>query len=222
MKGHINYKKTALYSFSTTQLLPDMIIVILTPLLMLTDYFLTLVGKKYRDRLPYVRSETYELNPDFRKAIDNNEKFSFTHLAYTGVYTFLSFMLYEQGDKIFLEGFTGYIAATFGLINARHIGNILTFRFSIKNPEEVKGVVYTSHLYNLKNSLFQTIALAMAFLLFVILHPVPFLIGAFVSQVVLAIHQLLWINKHINSKSRLGENWVRDKAPVSDTTNIKI
>lgn len=191
-----------------------MIIVILTPLLMLTDYFLTLLGKKYREKLPYIQSETYELNPDFRKAVDNNEKFNFRHLTYTAVFTFLSFMFYEQGDKIFLEGFTGYIVATFGLINARHIGNILTFRFSIKNPEEVKGLVYTSHLYNLKNSLFQTIGLTMVFLLFVILRPVPFLIGVFVSQVVFVIHQLLWINKHVNSRSRAGETWIRDKATI--------
>jgi hypothetical protein len=201
-----------------------MTIVFLTPLLMLADYFLTLLGNKYRKRVPYLQSETYELNPEFRHAVDNNEKFNFRHLTYTVIFTFLSFMFYKQGDKNFLEGFTGYIVTTFGLVNARHIGNILVFRFSIKNPQEVKGVVQSSHLYNLKNSLFQTIGLATVFLLFLVLKPIPFLVGAFCSQVISIIHQLFWIDKHNNPKTGLNESWVTDKSTIqmNDTTEAKL
>ncbi len=200
-----------------------MLLVILTPLLMLADYFLTLLGKKYRERVPHFQSETYELNPDFRKAVDNNEKVNYRHLAYTAIFTFAAYMIYKSGDKTFLDFFTGYIVTTFGVVNARHIGNISLFRFSIKNPEEIKGVIHTSHLYNLKNSLFQTIGLTTVFLMFVILKPIPFVIGAFASQVIFVIQQLFWIDKYNNSKTGLNESWVRDEATVqmSDTTQAK-
>lgn len=200
-----------------------MVIVILTPLLMLADYFLTLLGNKYSKRVPYFRSETYELNPEFRNSIDNNQKISYRHLFYTVFFTGIGYAIYRSGDKEYLDAFAGYIVTTFGVVNARHIGNILLYRYSIKNPGEAKGVLYTSHIYNLKNSLFQTIGLATLFLLFLILHPMPFLVGAFVAQIMGIIHHLNWINKHNNPANGLNDPWVKDQRQVSvvEETGVK-
>jgi hypothetical protein len=191
-----------------------MIIVFLTPVLMLTDYFLTLVGKKYRERIPYFQSETYELNPEFRNAIDRGEKINYRHLTYTVILTLASYAIYKNGDSNFLEAFTGLIITTYGVVNARHIGNILLFRFTIKNAGEIKGVIHTSHLYNLKNSLFQTVGLATVFLLLALLKPIPLLFGALASQVAFVIHQLLWIDKHCNARTTTGTSWTNDKPTV--------
>jgi hypothetical protein len=86
--------------------------------------------------------------------------------------------MYKNGDSNLLEAFTGFIVTTYGVVNARHIGNILLFRFTIKNAGEIKGVIHTSHFYNLKNSLFQTAGLATVFLLLALLKPIPLLFGA--------------------------------------------
>jgi hypothetical protein len=189
-----------------------MLLVVITPILMLADYFLTLIGKRYRDKITYISSDTYELNPEFRKAIDNELKINPRHLIYVVVFTFIAFMVYKSGNETSIEGFTGFIVTLFSVVNARHIGNILLYRYSLKNPDQVKGTLYTSHEYNLKNSLFQVIGLSTVFLVFVLIKPSPFLIGAFISQLVFIIQHIAWIYTHKEQEQlRLNESWQKDE-----------
>jgi uncharacterized membrane protein YukC len=194
-----------------------MLLIIFTPLLMLADYFLTLLGKKYDDASPYVKSETYELNPRFRTAIDNKIKVNYRHLLLVALYTYLAFSVYISGDKRTMDFFSGYIVTMYGFVNARHISNILLHRYTKTNRNLIKGSIYVKHLYHLKHSLFNTIGIAIAFLLLLIFSPTAFILGGLISQMVLIIHHLSWIYKHKKIANRtLSDNWLKEEKQVQD------
>jgi hypothetical protein len=183
---------------------------------MLADYFLTLLGKRKHDAIHYIKSDTYEMNPQLRSAIDSEAKVSYRHLFYVALYTLISYIIYRSGDKNMIEGFSGFIVAMFGVVNARHITNILLLRYSRKNPELVRGAIYVKHLYNLKHSLFQAIGITTMFLLFVVFSPTPFVIGAFISQLISIIHHASWIEKHRGEVYKsTNESWQKDEPQVN-------
>jgi len=168
------------------------------PALMLSDYYLTIKGNLYATKqykLHFI-TETYELNPVFRKDVDNFKWFNPRHLAGTVLVTLLLWLASSLEDEDFYRGVLGYSFTIFGLINGRHIGNIVLFRYLIKHPELVEGKIHLSHLFVLKTSQLYLLSIALPVLLLLLMQPSALLIGAFLGCIVIFITHYIWISKY--------------------------
>src|SRR5205085_8911543 len=101
--------------------------VIVLPLIMFCDYYLTLAGKKLRDKVysAHITSEEYELNPVWQKDINKLKLFNYKHLLavilITGYFYFASLLL---SDNVFFLVY-GAIFCLYLYIVMRHLQNIL-------------------------------------------------------------------------------------------------
>ncbi|MCB1026044.1 MAG: hypothetical protein KDB79_16730, partial [Acidobacteria bacterium] len=131
--------------------------ILLLPVLMIADYYLTILGAVFRERGygKHFKIETYELNPDYRSEVDSksllNLKFIGQVLFNFGILLASSVFLtgkYEFAYQIVL----GFYLTLFGYINGLHTSNLLTFLFVAKNPGTFEGAIDIPHGFNLRRS----------------------------------------------------------------------
>lgn len=167
--------------------------VLLLPLLMLSDYFLTVLGaaqseKGYRN---HFRMQHYELNPLWQQSISRKKWFNPRHIALTAIVSCGTAGLLEVGDltEPVAEAILGCLLVFFAMLVGRHLSNILVFRRFAKRPDEVSGQVSMAHSLMLAISAYQFLVAAVPLALLAVLSPTPFTLGAAVGgPLVLFVH----------------------------------
>ncbi|MGD0815068.1 MAG: hypothetical protein ABSA83_15795 [Verrucomicrobiota bacterium] len=172
---------------------------LLIPLMMLLDYFLTVWGavlseRKYRH---HFKIEHYELNPAFQSSVARKQWLNPKHLGIVSALTVICFWWSSvwRGQDVFAECLFGYLTILFASIIGRHASNILTFYYHIRHPECVSGEVRMSHLLALNNARFRGLSLFFPLILIAFFSPSPFVIGGVLSQVALFFVHLKWLAK---------------------------
>jgi hypothetical protein len=127
--------------------------ILVIPLLMLADYFLTIIGTFLAERAyrRYFKFSDYELNPIFQKAIAAKKWINFKHLALVILVTVLlifSLGTFAENDAFYQAIFGGVLTVYTAIVGA-HLANIWTFGFLAKHPEQVTGEVTMSYRYQL-------------------------------------------------------------------------
>ncbi len=133
--------------------------VLLLPLLMIADYYLTILGavlhkKQYGKHFVI---ETYELNPEYREEIDS---VSLVNLRFVGqvllnfLILFSVAILSTDTYQFIYQIALGFYLTLFGYINGLHVSNILTFLFVKNNPNTFEGSLKIPHKFNLRRSLY--------------------------------------------------------------------
>jgi len=178
--------------------------VLIIPVLMLLDYFLTIWGavlseKKYAQHFNY---EHYELNPYHQKSIAEKKWFNPKYLAVMTAVAAMCFVwgVAWNGEDGLAEGMFGFATILSGSLVGRHLSNICIFRYFIRHPNCVSGETKIVQLTALNMARSQIFILFFPLLLIAIFSPTPFVIGAVVSQVFLFFLNLKWISK---AKSQL-------------------
>lgn len=171
--------------------------VLLVPLLMVSDYYLTLLGAylaehSYRRRF---KTAHYELNPLWQSAIVGRQWINLPHLAGVvlvgGILVLLTDVL--ELDNVFLNPLLGFVFTCYGLVLGRHLSNILTFVHLARSPDDVTGEVHLSHNFVLSLSIYQLLVAGVPIGFIAIFSPSAFVFGAVAAVVALALVKTLWL-----------------------------
>jgi len=171
--------------------------VLIVPVLMLADYYLTIVGAKlaqsgYR---AHFKSASYELNPIWRGDVAKLRWFNPRHLLLAALLTALLLFAAEASDTLdpwFFPVMFGMVLGAFTPIITQHLGNILTFEFMRRNPNEVEGSVTFSMRYAIVASIAQGMTVLVVLALVAWLTQVPIAYGMLAGAGVLMLARFSW------------------------------
>jgi hypothetical protein len=175
---------------------PELIAV---PILMLADYALTILGVKnsaavYRNHFTI---PSHELNPLWRKSVDQIRWLNPRHIAIVALITIL-LILIDQATALPYDTFEVVLGALFGVFGSvcgRHFTNLMFYRYLNRHPNEISGQVHLSMKLMLKLSQYTYIGLIPLFALVVILAPSPYTVGVLFGLLsVVGIH-FAWARK---------------------------
>jgi hypothetical protein len=175
---------------------PELIAV---PILMLADYALTILGAKssaavYRK---HFLMPSYELNPLWRRSVDQVRWFNPRHTALVVLLTAILVLLdqaAEVPDSI-LELLIGMLLGAFGSVCGRHLTNLLLFGYLNRHPEEISGQVRLSMILILKISQFTYIGLIPIFGMVVALVPNAYTAGVLLGLLSIVFGHSRWARK---------------------------
>jgi hypothetical protein len=167
------------------------------PFLMLADYYLTLIGavqqeKKYSE---HFKSEQYELNPVWQTAVARRQWFNPKHLVLTVCISSAIIFLVEFGklpDRI-ADGAIGCALVLFTMLLARHVNNLVIFRYMIRHPDHITGQVTMRYVMTLWLSLFQYCAATVPLVLIAALSANAFAVGGCIAGLLLLGCHVRWI-----------------------------
>lgn len=171
--------------------------VILVPLLLLADYFLTLIGAKAASGKygQHFRTAHYELNPVWQQAVAQRKWFNPRQLSLVAVisagFYYLTFALSDD----WFAGLVGLYFGIFGSVIGRHISNLLTFRYFENHPDEVQGEVRLAHSLTLALSQVQFSLVLIPLLLLSLTTGEPTVLGAACGVGMLIALHAIWLSK---------------------------
>jgi hypothetical protein len=173
--------------------------VFIIPVMMLTDYLLTVWGailsqKKYQQ---HFKIEHYELNPIWQKSIAQKKWVNPKHLAIVGIFTAFCFLWSNgwAGTDTGSEVLFGYLVTLNASLIGTHLSNILTFQYVNRHPDCMSGEIRMSHPMMLNMAQFRLFGLLSILAIIAIFSPTPFIIGGVCSQFVFLFVKLIWIAK---------------------------
>lgn len=173
---------------------------LLVPLFMLADYFLTIAGAVLKERKygEHFKVEHYELNPVWQKQVAQMKWFNPRHLLITAMVALLLILVAESGflPGWFVECFLGCLLVLFGAVIGRHISNIMTFIYMARKPDGISGQVTMSHGLLLALSLHQSVIVFLPVGLIALFAPGPFTVGAVFGGVLHVLIHLVWLSKY--------------------------
>ena len=171
--------------------------ILLIPVLMLADYYLTLVGyvlyeKKYAE---HFNIDHYELNPVWQNVITKKKWFSPRHLIGTILFTILLVYALEFDDKpeILVEFLLGFFLVGSGILIGNHFNNILMLWHVIRKPEVVSEQISLDHGYSLSRSMYKYVGVLVPLLIISLFTPSYFVIGGTLSCALQMVVHLVWM-----------------------------
>ena len=165
--------------------------------LMLADYYLTILGyylsnKKYRE---FFAVEHYELNPELQKPIYQRKLFNPRHLLLVFLTGFLLYLINFITTYCYYQMVVGAFSVLFTVMLGRHMFNILTFLYVIKNSDLLSGQVTLSYRFSLKISQYLVLPSLLPMLLVCVIFPHPFVFGGILGIAILYFIHIIWLHK---------------------------
>ena len=148
------------------------------PLLMLTDYALTILGAKWGEayRRHFV-TPTYELNPRWRESVARGQWVNPRHLLRVGLSALLLWLLEGRMPSAGFAVLLGVGYGIFGALIGRHLGNLLLFRYLNRHLDEISGQVNLALPLVLKISQAHYLGMLLPFVFLAALAPSPYALG---------------------------------------------
>ncbi len=178
--------------------------VLIVPLLMLADYYLTLYGASLKQRSGYDRffvSEHYELNPTFQADVARLRWFNPRHLYSVGLLLFaLEFLAILANLDVLIDALfqlvLGDLCILYLSIIGKHLQNILTFRYIQSYAAEVSGQISISYLMSLRLSQYQYLPVFLAVLCIAWVTQSMFAIGGVFGTLHVIFSHWLWQRRY--------------------------
>jgi len=171
--------------------------VLLVPVLMVLDYYLTLFGLRLGEQayLRHFKIPHYELNPLWQAAIVRRQWFNRWHACAVVVVGGMLVLLTEvlSVESTLLNLMLGYLLASYGVLLSQHLANVLTFSHLIRRPDEVAGEVRFAQTYVLALSIYQLLPVAAPLALVAIYAPSEFVFGALAGVLMMALMKTAWL-----------------------------
>lgn len=170
---------------------PELIAV---PILMLVDYALTILGAKfsavvYRN---HFMTPTYELNPLWRKSVDQIRWFNPRHIAAVALITAFLAIVDQSLPYDSFKLPLGILLGAFGSVCGRHLTNLMLFSYLNRHPHEISGQVHLSLNLILKISQFTYIGLVPIFAIVVALVPNLYTVGVLLGILAVVFAHFVW------------------------------
>lgn len=174
--------------------------IILAPILMFADYFLTVLGAVWREgtHSRYFKTRHYELNPAWQREIAGKRWFNPRHIVLTLLLCGILAGLIEFGDlpEALVQAVLGFVFIVFGTIIGRHLSNLLTFRRLGRGAGEISGYVTMSHALTLSISMYQYLVAVIPLGIIAAFNPTPFVLGGLGGAVLVMLVHLAWLRRH--------------------------
>jgi hypothetical protein len=177
----------------------DYPLILLVPVLMLLDYYGTLLGavafeRGYND---HFGMEHYEMNPVWQDSVSGVKWFNPRHLATTAAITIVSIFLLEIADypDPIARGYVGAFIGPYSVLVGRHAANILTFRYVANHRDEVTGRVDMDHPAVLMSSGFQVAHALIPVALLAAVTSNAYVVGATIGIAGLLLSHRGWVRK---------------------------
>ena len=168
--------------------------VLLLPIMMFADYFLTVLGaiKREKGYNQHFKTQHYELNPIFQKHVAEKRWVNPRHAVVAIVASGAMIFLMECGSlpESLASGALGCVLVLYGAVLGRHGSNLLIFAHLSRKPEWVSGTVTMSHEFVLVISLYQILMGVLPIVIIAVFAPSYFACGGVVGI-------LLWMNVHL-------------------------
>lgn len=178
--------------------------ILLLPLLGFVDYFLTVLGAIERDKehARHFKMEQYELNPIWQKSINQRKWFNPRHALLIIVATGVLALLFQFADlpEGCIQLLPGAVFVVYGVIVARHLGNIFIFRYLARRPDRIAGEITMSHQLVLRLSAAQLAPVVVAVALIAIFSGNNFAWGGLLGASMLFCVHLVWMLKAARRK----------------------
>lgn len=174
--------------------------VLIVPLLMLADYYLTLWGAIQRERSGYARFfviENYELNPTFQADIAKRRWVNPRHLLIVllltvFLLTFTFLMDATQAPTLIFDLFMGFIYTLYLVLIGAHTANLLTFRYVQTNSLQLTGEVRMGPELTVTQSQNQILIVLLPLVVMAIVTQSFFVIGGVLGVLRMIISLMLW------------------------------
>jgi hypothetical protein len=174
--------------------------IIILPILMFMDYFLTVYGaiqkeSKYDE---HFKTQHYELNPILQNQIAEKRWFNPRHIFMVLAITVALAALTEFAGlpDSFIQGVLGCLFVFFGMIIGRHLSNIMIFRYIADNSNSISGQITMAHSMSLSISMYQYIVAVIPMIFVALFTPAPFVLGGLVGAVCIFVVHAKWIFQH--------------------------
>jgi hypothetical protein len=165
--------------------------VLFAPLLMVFDYYLTLLGAYLAERSyrRHFKTAHYELNPFWQNAIVRRQWINLRHLAGVVLAGSLLVLLTDvlELDDVVSNPLLGFVLTCYALVLGRHLSNILTFVHLARSPDDVTDEIHLSHNFVLSLSIYQLLLAGIPIGFITIFSPSDFVFGALAAIVALAL-----------------------------------
>jgi hypothetical protein len=169
---------------------------LLIPLLMLSDYWLTIAGARLRRvHLQQVQTPSFELNPLWKETVAKLRWFNGRHFLLTlliGTFVIYAFESPYTSDSL-ADLFFGFTLTVLGVVNGRHIANLAVFSYLRGHPGQLQGQVAMSHELSLWMSLSQTTVVLVPIALLLIPVPAPRTVAALAGVIGMMLLHLIWL-----------------------------
>lgn len=179
----------------------------LLPILMFSDYFLTVLGaiqkdKKYSD---HFKGQQYELNPVWQHQVMQRKWLNSRHILLTVLVSGTLALLLEFGrfPDYVAEGLFGCLFVCFGMIIGRHLANLMVFRYFNRRPDEISGQIIMAPSLLLSISTYQYLVAAIPLVFVAVFAPTPFALGGLIGAGLLFVAHFRWIRLHMKQTKRL-------------------
>ena len=192
--------------------------VLLLPIMIFADYFLTVLGVILRDKKYslHFKIKHYELNPVWQEPIAKKKWFNLGHIVLTIILSGSIICLAESESKptSFTDIILGGILSFYSIILGRHFSNLLIFLHLIRKPDEVSGEVSMSHPFVLYLSLYQALMVMVPIGLIAVFSRSNFALGGAIGIILFLIINLGWIQeaKKRRKKGRQGPSCVTEES----------
>jgi hypothetical protein len=168
---------------------------------MLSDYILTVAGARSRRNVyaSHFKTPTYELNPLWQETIAKLRWFNGRHFVLTVVVSAIVIGCGESTvlpDDTWVAFFFGLLFGAEGMILGRHLGNLATFAYLRRHPEQISGEVTLTHELTLLVTLFQYTAVLVPLALLLIPSPTPGVAGALAGVTGVMLTHAIWLWRH--------------------------
>jgi hypothetical protein len=140
---------------------------------------------------------SYELNPLWRKSVDQLRWFNARHIALVALVTVL-LILADQAVLLpygTYELALGMLFGAFGSMCGRHLANLMIFRYLNWHPNEISGQVRLSMKLTLKMSQFTYIGLIPLFVIVMAVAPNGYTVGVLLGLLVVVFAHFVWARK---------------------------
>lgn len=173
---------------------------LLLPVLMFADYFMTLIGavqskKKYGQ---HFKTEHYELNPVWQRDVARRKWFNPRHLFLVLLISSLLFLVAETGmlREPLVEAVFGAVLIVFATLLGKHLSNLMVFGHVIRKPKQISGQLTMSHALALSVSMYQYLVAGVPVVMIAIFMPSPFTVGGIFGIALLLVAHLVWITRY--------------------------
>lgn len=182
-------------------------VILVIPVLMLLDYYLTLLGATLRERGygKHMKVEQYEMNPLWQSSVNKRRWLNLRHLASVAAVTAVVIVITQGSTDAAawpVEMFIGVLVVVFAAIVGRHLCNLLTFRYVIRNPDGLQGTVSFSHKTVLKFSQYQLLVTLCPFAAVLLLVPGAYTVGGLVGLAGFFLAHIIWRKKYDKRMSK--------------------
>jgi xanthine/uracil permease len=179
--------------------------ILLLPILMLLDYFLTIIAASLHEKTlsRHIKIENYELNPKWQKEVNEKKWFNPRHIFSVFIITACLVFLAEFGiaKYAYVIFLMGLLFGSYGAVIGVHLSNILIFLYAKKHPEEVSGTLLFDNKFMLFQSMTVYLVALMPFLLLGITTRSLFVFGAIFGIAFIMITHYIWIKTDDNLKT---------------------